>query len=511
MTREKAMFKNNNDTFFRKLGTGSNFSINEFFHRKTVCSGSSLENNCPLDVYSFAARISEMIGCKHIIITGCSNDDEFSQENSKYHVIGVDWKPNLKGHNEKFPLQKLDQPPAKQERITLTENMLRNAVIVCSNDVEQLNEIAPILSRMQKLMAFSPVCILTVKEKETEKENKSPNLPITPNQARRPNLEEFRSLLNNFNLNVQFTGFTADNSQSFSMKTAVAVIHKNDKISMPKKDEPDNFKVVAVMTTYNEEDILRKSIMKLVNQGISTYIIDNWSTDSTYEIVKELESKGLLEGSERFPQSGPVKYFEYKKLLARVGEVTKMLKADWFIYQDVDEIRVSPWSNMNLKEAIYVVDKMGYNAIDHTVIVFEPIDNSFSQDLDFEEHFKYFHFGKRPGHFSQIKNWKNLKKTEIDLSGHSIKFKERKVFPYKFLLKHYPIRSQSHGEKKIFIERKARFSPEERKEGLHTHYDEYEHGCSFLANPKDLIRFEKEEFNEEFLIERLSGIGIMRQ
>ena len=67
--------------------------------------------------------------------------------------------------------------------------------------------------------------------------------------------------------------------------------------------------------------------------------------------MKELESKGLLEGSERFPQSGPVKYFEYEKLLARVGEVTKMLKADWFIYHDVDEIRVSLWSNMNQKEA----------------------------------------------------------------------------------------------------------------------------------------------------------------
>ena len=62
------MFKNNNDTFFRKLGVWSNFSINEFFHRKTVCSAGSLVNNCPLDVYSFAARISEMIGCKHIII-----------------------------------------------------------------------------------------------------------------------------------------------------------------------------------------------------------------------------------------------------------------------------------------------------------------------------------------------------------------------------------------------------------------------------------------------------------
>ena len=131
-----------------------------------------------------------MIGCKHIIITGCSNDDEFSQANSKYHVIGVDWKPNLKGHNEKFPLQKLDQPPAKQERITLTENMLRNAVIVCSNDVEQLNEIAPILSRMQKLMAFSPVCILTVKEKETERKQK----PKSTYNAKSSSETEFRRI-----------------------------------------------------------------------------------------------------------------------------------------------------------------------------------------------------------------------------------------------------------------------------------------------------------------------------
>jgi hypothetical protein len=186
-----------------------------------------------------------------------------------------------------------------------------------------------------------------------------------------------------------------------------------------------------------------------------------------------------------------------------------MLQADWFIYQDVDEIRVSPWNNMNLKEAIYTVDRMGYNAIDHTVIVFEPVNNGFSQDLDFEEYFKYFHFGKRPGHFSQIKNWKNLKTTDIVLSGHSVQFKKRRVFPYKFLLKHYPIRSQSHGERKIFAERKARFPPEERKKGLHIQYDMYEPGCSFLVDPKFLIRFEKEKFNAEFLIERLSGIGVI--
>ena len=102
-----------------------------------------------------------------------------------------------------------------------------------------------------------------------------------------------------------------------------------------------------------------------------------------------------------------------------------------------------------------------------------------------------------------------MKTAKIVLAGHSVEFKERRVFPYKFLLKHYPIRSQSHGERKIFAERKARFSPEEHEMGLHTQYDMYEPECSFLVDPKSLIRFEKAKFNEEFLIERLSGIGVI--
>ena len=247
---------------------------------------------------------------------------------------------------------------------------------------------------------------------------------------------------------MQFSGYAFGGSQQDSKNMAVAVVQKNGDFQRHSKSETDSFKVVAVMTTYNEEDILKTSVMKLKEQGISTYIIDNWSTDSTYDIVKDLESKGLLEGSERFPPSGPVKYFQYTKLITRIEEVTRKLQSDWFICQDVDEIGDTPWENLNLKEAIFVADKMGYNAIDHTVIVFEPIDNGF-EDLDFEEYFKYFRFGERPGHFAQIKDWKNMKSTRVKIAGHVVNFSGRRVFPYKFLLKH-PVRSQGHGEKKIF-------------------------------------------------------------
>ena len=47
--------------------------------------------------------------------------------------------------------------------------------------------------------------------------------------------------------------------------------------------------------------------------------------------------------------------------------------------------------------------------------------------------------------------------------GHEAVFTGRRVFPYNFLSKHYPVRSQAHGERKIFVERSARRSESARR------------------------------------------------
>ena len=82
--------------------------------------------------------------------------------------------------------------------------------------------------------------------------------------------------------------------------------------------------------------------------------------------------------------------------------------------------------------------------------------------------------------------------------------------PYKFLTRHYPVRSQAHGEKKVFLGRKARFSPEERARGWHSQYDRIEKGHSFLRDAAGLRPFEQELFAREYLVERLSGVGAVR-
>jgi hypothetical protein len=111
-----------------------------------------------------------------------------------------------------------------------------------------------------------------------------------------------------------------------------------------------------------------------------------------------------------------------------------------------------------------------------------------------------------------VKAWRSLDKpVELAASGgHSARFPGRRIFPFNFLSKHYPFRSQAHAERKVFQERRARFSPAERAEGWHMQYDELEPGQSFLHDPAELELFEPERFARDYLVERLSRVGIPR-
>jgi len=174
-------------------------------------------------------------------------------------------------------------------------------------------------------------------------------------------------------------------------------------------------------------------------------------------------------------------------------------------------MRRAPWRSVNLKNAIYAVDKAGYNAINHMGLLFRPIDNSYSTKQDPEKYFKFFEFGYHPATFIQIKTWKNTNQP-ISLAasgGHKVKFQGRRVYPYNFLQKHYPILSQQHGERKIFQERKARYDPDERKDGWHVHYDHLKKSDDFNWSEDKLNRFD-ETFYEDFLVELISGVGIRR-
>lgn len=308
-------------------------------------------------------------------------------------------------------------------------------------------------------------------------------------------------------------GHTRDAATEGATRTTPVFVVENPGAPVSRLDlrAPKDFSVVAFVIVFNEEDVIVPTLLDLFEQGVEAYVIDNWSQDATYDLAREFVGRGVL-GIERSPADGPPEYFDLKALLTRVEELVPVLGADWYLKHDADEARRSPWPGVTLRDAFWIAQQAGYNVADFTVANFRPVDDSFVDGSSFVDHFPYFEFGKNPGHFRQLKAWRYFGQ-ELDYArygSHRIVFPGLRILPYKFLVRHYPVRSQRHGEKKIFQERQARFLPEARQRGWHKQYDEVTTGHSFLEDPATLIRFDEAAFNDTYLIERLSGVGLER-
>ena len=222
-------------------------------------------------------------------------------------------------------------------------------------------------------------------------------------------------------------------------------------------------RVTAIISAYNEADIIAQTVADLVRQGIAVHVIDDHSTDGTVAALPAPDSSGMvrIETLERQPGApGNVNEFPWSGVLARKEQLARELDADWFIHHDADEFRESPWGHLNLRQGIELVDRLGYNAIDFAVLNFWPTHDRFDPASDVRDSFPYYEVG---GSFDrvQVKCWKKTAGVELVSSGgHEAVFEGRRVFPLRFLLRHYPIRGQAHGTRKVFDERRGRFSAE---------------------------------------------------
>src|SRR5262245_31249601 len=176
------------------------------------------------------------------------------------------------------------------------------------------------------------------------------------------------------------------------------------------------------------------------------------------------------------------------------------------MHYDADEIRCSPWLGVPLAKAIDFVDSLHYNAIDFTIMNFLFTDEACAP----LERLRYFDWGRHPTDFQQIKAWKNTSPIDIVSSGgHDVQFEGKRTYPLKFLTKHYPLRSSNQANRKLYQERFPRLRKERAKRGWHVHYDSLELVREVKPwQKRELLNFDEPTFWSEYLIERISGVGI---
>jgi glycosyltransferase involved in cell wall biosynthesis len=377
-------------------------------------------------------------------------------------------------------------------------------VLVCDNVIGRAADPDSLLDGLKAWLRHAPVCVLSVGEGEAAGGAVPGGWTV----------EKLENLLRAKGLNLKFIGLAANSESDPEKRTITAIIEK----SAPADGEtpapsaaapvPADFRVVALMMLYNEEDVIVPTIEYLASQDIDVYVIDNWSTDGTPDLVRQYMGRGVI-GMEKYPKDAPPEFYDLRGILTRKEQLARELRGDWFIHYDADEIRVSPWPGVSLKQGIYYADRAGFNAIDHTMLLFPPVDNGYVDGTNYEDYFKHFEFGRDTFDFLRIGAWKYFGQdfSLAESGGHEVTFQSRRVFPYKFLTKHYPMRSQMHGERKVFRERRPRYKPAAKASGWHHHYDRLADSHNFLRDPAELGLFDEAAFNRTFLVERLTGIG----
>lgn len=88
--------------------------------------------------------------------------------------------------------------------------------------------------------------------------------------------------------------------------------------------------ILAIMPIYNEKSLLPYKAQWLVDQGISSFVLDNCSTDGSYELLDNLP--GIV-GKSQIDTDGA---FYLTKLQAEMDRVLAMIKPQWVIYHSCD-------------------------------------------------------------------------------------------------------------------------------------------------------------------------------
>lgn len=391
---------------------------------------------------------------------------------------------------------------------SLPDKRCAATLMVLSEVFEKASDPTELARYLANIVARGAVAIVTTSDRESSDGPDHPGPPSNERNLREWSLPEFRSLLDWAGLPTDFVGRIARNDRHPEKNRIIAILDSNAR--RPETSTPPDFKVRAIMACYNEADIIQPTIEYLAEQGVETHLLDNWSTDGTYELAQQMRGHGLVE-LERIPSEGDAGTFTYRGILSRVEQLARSSKCDWIVRHDVDERRSSPWPGITLRDALFHVQALGFNSIDHTVLDFSPVDDSFHPGGDPETALLHFSFGKKAGSFVQVKGWKTTDQSLHlhESAGHGVRFNGQRIFPYKFLLKHYPIRSQEHGMRKVMQDRAPRWDPEARAKGWHTHYDHVESNHNFLQEASELLEFDI-TFYEEYLVERIAGVGALR-
>lgn len=459
------------------------------------------------NVYRLACLLAERSGTRSIIDVGCGSGEKLKIFNKNLRMICVDYAPALDLARQSIPHAEFIEFDLEDGLPKIPSTTLEKSIVICSDVIEHLKKPDRLMRALADLSHLAPYVLISTPDRDRARGWLDNGPPANPAHTMEWNASEFVKFMKNSGFeDIPFYGHTI-NTDIHEVKSTILTMSGVQTVRPTLAVQ--NFRVAAIIHIFNESDILPEVVEHLVAQGIEVHVFDNWSTDGSWELANKLLSLGKVHHIERFPDKNIGEY-QWRLQLEKTAEYAAKLNVDWVMHYDADEIRCSPWSGVSLKDAFARVDNLGYSAIDFTVIDFRFLTRQSEISNNYQNNLNHFEFGRRPGHFKQLKAWKNMAKVDLSSSGgHEAIFQGRSIFPLKFLMKHYPLRNAMQANKKVFHDRLPRMAAEQEAFGWHKQYDAFgQIGVVDGWDSHKLVPWHSVYFMSEFIVERISGIGL---
>ena len=252
-------------------------------------------------------------------------------------------------------------------------------------------------------------------------------------------------------------------------------------------------KIVGMLPVFNCEDFIAEVIEHLLSEEIELVVLDNGSTDKTYDICK------------KFSKSDSIDLLRYKTSTWNWRTVLRMLyhmaltkSPDWVIRSDYDEILESGIDNVTLKEAISQADADGYNLIQFDRFEFFMTDSDNGSAKDIKEKLRFYSW-ESDIHY---RAWKYSPGIRVEPSGghYPVFLEEQKyrICPRKFVCRHYRFRNEEQAKNKIAQVLPRINDTAQKKMGGFIDYDSLSKSNSLLITNHKLLTKYNEDNNWKY-------------
>lgn len=445
------------------------------------------------DVYPFAERIALRIGAERVVDLGCGDGSQLAAFDTSIETVGVDHPQSIAKARRDFPERNWVEHDLETDLGSL-HTLIQNSLIVCANLAECVERPLQLLRFLRSILADTYGIILTASDRDRAYGPGNLGPPADPSVLTEWTLSEFASLLRKEGLVPLAHGHMRTGVSGGERAGQIAFVPGGKFLQPASGLRP---RVLAVVPCFNELDMIQIVIDRLLDQGVEVHVIDNWSSDGTWEHLNTVYAHQPRVALERFPDA-PTEDFMWANTLERMDAIGAASAHDWILHVDADEKMDSFTDELSLLNVIAMADHTGYDVIDFTLIDFRPDDS-----VDWEREAaapplpSRWHFGTRPGAKTLERAWKNRRSRAgiADTGGHALTI-PKKVFPFNLILRHYPLRSPEHARRKIYVERGPRNLAERARRGWWVQYDAFSLESSFVWAASSLHEWNQESTRE---------------